>query len=1226
MNGTGRGTGRWRRLCGLAVLSVLLGLPARTQAAVDTGPVAQAPKRALLAIPQFRDYGYQDGMPDAGGYMAVQDRQGFIWVGTRDGLVRYDGLHFRIFRHDTSDPHSLPSNDIDAVLVDRQGGIWAGGEGTGLLHYIPGYGFKRWVHKPGDPHSLGANDVFALAQTPDGAIWVGTYAGGLARLAPDGRITRVRHRKDDPGSLVSDTIMGLHVTPDGSLWISTLQGVDVLRPDGRLQHVRFPGGRRVAAFSITGQGASLRVASMQGVFLIQDDPADPSVFPHGVLLPGGEGACFSSATDAAGGLWLGCANGLRYRDAAGRWALFTPQPQLRDGLPAGRIVGMLRDREGGMWFVSKGGPLAYLPPDWRAFSLFRHTPDDPDSLPFGSFDAICKGGEESILLGNEKGWAGRLDPATGAVQRLSLPWKGSIDIGALTEDAQGRLWVANSYKLAVRMTDGQWQRIALPWKLSPGAAIKALVLDGRGGLYVASVEDGVVRIDLRTLKTSVVPTPAHRVSDQETEDLALRDGVLWRATPGGLERIDAAGALREVPGVAPGMVHAVAFDQAGFWLARKGRLESYRLDSRGVAHLRATIEARQGWPGARVLALTVDAAGNVWASTLRGLMRFDPHDDRVDRFEDVPALSGLRASAVGFVHGADGSLFTAVSEGLLGFEPLRRMAPIPAPTPVLTQIQAAGEGVRQPLQPVDGTIRLGWRMRELSVTARALSYLSPARVRYRFRLQPWTREWLTAGNDGLQNFGRLDPGRYTLELQAQAMPGGPWGEAQPLRVVVAAPPWSRWWARTAYALLVLGLAIALMHLWRRRIEQQQRVLLAEERRQVAEQASASKTRFLAELGHEIRTPMTGVLGMSELLLGTHLDARQHSYVEAIARSGGLLQKLVNDALDLARIEAGRMRLEIEPYDPVLLVYELADSERPLAAAKGLGFRVDMEPALLPHRVLGDVMRIKQILFNLLGNALKFTQQGEVRLGLVQLGGSLRFTVSDTGPGIEPGLRTRLFQRYEQADGPQRAAGSGLGLAISRELAELMGGSLELDSEPGHGSRFTLKLPARSAPVRGTTQDSAATRAARPLQLALVEDDPTVVAVLQGMLEAQGHVVRHAADGLAALALLEDLQPDALLLDLDLPGVDGFAVARMLRAREAPGTHLPILAISARSGGDEAELALAAGMDGFLRKPITGAVLAVALADLVDRRQSAAGDAGLVADAGSDMSTKREEGA
>ncbi len=1197
----------WLLVYAMVLFGVALA-PGRARAqpvpAVPAPPVP--PARTLLQTPQFRDYGRREGMTDAGSYMAVQDPRGFIWVGTRDGLVRYDGVHFEVFRHDTSNPHSLPGNDISALLIDARGGLWAGGEGTGLLHYIPGYGFQRWVHKPGDAHSLGADDVFALAQTPDGAIWVGTYAGGLTRLGPHGHITQVRHRKGDAGSLVSDVVFSLHATADGDLWIGTLGGLDVRASDGRIEHVRFPQDQHAVVLSVAGSGASLRAVTTRGLYLIQRDQADPSAAPRALPVPGGAGVCYSSVTDAAGGLWLACSNGLRYRDAAGRWSLFLPQPQLRGGLPSGRIVGLLRDREGGLWLTSNSGGLAYLPPDWRDFSLFRHVPDDPSSLPFGSFTALCAGAGHSVLLGNAQGWIGRLDPGTGAVQSIAAPWTRPHEIDALTEDPQGRLWVGGPGPLYLRDAAGRWRTLALPWPDTPGSSIAALAVAGDNTLYFADPIHGLGRIDLRTLAVSRVALPRPDLAEEQTTALRWHDGQLWRATRAGLERMDTDGALRAVPGVQPGVVDALAFDARGFWLARTGALEHYRLDSDGRARLLARIDARQGWPGARVLALAVDAAGRVWASTLRGLMRYDPHDRRVNRFEEEPVLAGLRASAAGFVRGADGSLFTAVRDGLLGFAPLRRAPGLPAPRPVLTRMQASGDGRSLALSARDGTLRLGWRTRDLTITMRALSYLSPARVRYRVRLPPWNRDWVEVGGDGVQNFGRLEPGSYRLEVQAQAMSGGPWGAAAPLRVTVVAPPWATWWARLGYVLLAAALLVLVVLLWRRRMAQRQRMLLAEERRRVAEQASAAKTSFLAELGHEIRTPMTGVLGMCELLSGTALDARQQRYVQAIARSGGLLQKLVNDALDLARIEAGRMQLDEAPYDPVLLVFELAEAERPLAAAKGLSFGMEMQPAELPHHVLGDELRIRQILFNLLGNALKFTASGGVSLGLTQQQDRLCFSVADSGPGIDAGLRARLFRRYEQADGPQRSAGSGLGLAISRELAELMGGTLDVESQPGRGSRFTLCLPLRRAPAPPPAAARAeAGRGLAPLQLALVEDDTTVVAVLQGLLEAQGHQVRHAADGLAALALLADWRPDALLLDLDLPGVDGFTVARMLRAREAPGARLPILAISARSGGDEAQRVAAAGMDGFLRKPVSGAGLAGALAELMQHARQRA---------------------
>ncbi|RCS29824.1 response regulator, partial [Rhodanobacter denitrificans] len=225
------------------------------------------------------------------------------------------------------------------------------------------------------------------------------------------------------------------------------------------------------------------------------------------------------------------------------------------------------------------------------------------------------------------------------------------------------------------------------------------------------------------------------------------------------------------------------------------------------------------------------------------------------------------------------------------------------------------------------------------------------------------------------------------------------------------------------------------------------------------------------------------------------------------------------------------------------------------------------------------------------NALKFTEHGKVTLRAQRTEEGLLLSVSDTGPGIPEASQARLFQRFEQAEGPQRRVGSGLGLAICRELVEMMGGSIELESRLAHGSTFRVRLPlavpASSTPV--------AWAPGRPCHLLLVEDDTIVATVIRGLLEREGHTVVHVVNGLAALAELAHADVDAVLLDLDLPGVDGFQVARLIRQRERAGQHLPIVAVTARSGsGDEAK-ARAAGMDGFLRKPVSGERLADALA-------------------------------
>ncbi|HWX66085.1 MAG TPA: ATP-binding protein, partial [Rhodanobacter sp.] len=311
--------------------------------------------------------------------------------------------------------------------------------------------------------------------------------------------------------------------------------------------------------------------------------------------------------------------------------------------------------------------------------------------------------------------------------------------------------------------------------------------------------------------------------------------------------------------------------------------------------------------------------------------------------------------------------------------------------------------------------------------------------------------------------------------------------------------------------------------------------------------------------------------------------------------GGMLLKLLNDALDLARIEAGKLELEPAPFDPRQLLDDVTQLEQGLAHTKGIRFVLDVADDL-PVQLLGDALRIKQVLLNLANNALKFTEHGKVVLRAQRTPDGLQFSVSDTGPGIPEASQMRLFQRFEQEDGPQRRAGSGLGLAICRELVDMMGGSIELESRLGHGSTFHVRLP---LPVPAVVSRLPLTdTAGRSYRLLLVEDDTIVATVIGGLLEQQGHVVVHVVNGLAALAELAHASFDAVLLDLDLPGVDGFQIARLIRQREHAGQHLPIVAVTARTGNEDEMRARAVGMDGFLCKPLSGEQLASALALIV----------------------------
>ncbi len=724
-----------------------------------------------------------------------------------------------------------------------------------------------------------------------------------------------------------------------------------------------------------------------------------------------------------------------------------------------------------------------------------------------------------------------------------------------------------------------------------------------GKVYVASWGEGIFVIDPDTLAITPVPIEGASTDDNLLlpAQFGLRAGTLWYASAAGLMQLDErTGKLVPVPGVPPADIRAFDFDADGVWVATAQLLEHYRYAD-GRATRDDVVDIGHARLASDLMAMRVDRQGQLWLFANPGLWRFDRSTHRLTSFGPEQGLSNAEFGAGISEMAADGTIFAPDNGGVVAFQPWRlqpsdeRRPPPPPLTLTNIGIRRGGSSQILTLKPNQRSVQLGWRDRDLSVDARLASYINPASNHYRYRLAGFDSDWVDTGNHGEREFAGLGAGSYRLDVEA-AGPNGQWSHlSRPLQIQVQAPPWARWWAWLGYVLLSVALVGLILQGWRRRLARLHHMQLVEQQRQMAEAASAAKTQFLATLSHEIRTPMTGVMGMAELLLSTPLNPQQHDYTQAMQRSGGMLLKLLNDALDLARIEAGRLELELAPFDPRQLLEDVAQLEQGLAHAKGIRFVLEQADDL-PARLIGDAVRIKQVLLNLANNALKFTEHGHVSLRAQRSADGLEFSVSDTGPGIPEASQARLFQRFEQADGPQRRAGSGLGLAICRELVDMMGGSIELVSRLGYGSTFRVRLPL-AEPVEAPAMPAGPV-ARGSYRLLLVEDDSIVAAVIRGLLEREGHTVVHVLNGLAALAELAHARFDAVLLDLDLPGVDGFQIARLIRQREVAGEHLPIVAVTARSGSEDEARARAAGMDGFLRKPLSGEQLAVALAQIV----------------------------
>jgi signal transduction histidine kinase/ligand-binding sensor domain-containing protein/DNA-binding response OmpR family regulator len=1204
----------------------------------------------VFALPNIQRLGLKDGLSNSEVRCIFQDHSGYMWFGTYDGLNRFDGYDFRIYRNQPEKPHSIIHNFINCIAEDAADNLWVGTrQGISILNPVTEEFSPVYAAGAGNKAMPVTSFIKHIKTDRSGHIFIATLSNGLIVMDKGKQTGRVIPYHNNGKIVWNYNVDALYAGPGNYIYL-LIDGAGLFTYDVASGTLKVLNTSVTMATCIYPENNGLWIGTTLGLhhYDLHTGRYDRLLNEFNGPLKSGRITSLQTMPDST--LWVSTdGGGIQILDKRRDKISYLQAGSDEHSLSSDAVYALFLDRDDRKWIGTLRGGVNVIDEVKERFVNVRHNDLNSNSLISNFVKSLYEAPDGRLWIGTDGGglsiWDRQSHRFTNFRHDGSRPGTLSSNfVTSIAGDKDGRTWIA-TYGGGIDLYQPGSDTFTIFRGIDRKGVASRIVFwclypDGSGNLWASGLQDGLFLYDKQSNQFRLYDAALTNVLSM-AED---RFGNLWAGNFEGVYKINLKSNAHKFYSVGKAVRSMHRADNGDMWLGTEAGLLYFSASTEKVTHSYTT---GHGLSNNTVLAILEDEQKRLWLSTYNGLCRFDPKTGSFTNFFESDGLASNEFNFNAALRLNNGELAFGGINGLTMFHP-RAILPLhDAPNIIITDIKinnkpvsAYPDYIKTGAGNVIQSLEIPYDNASVAFSFAAIEFTAQDRIGYRYMLQGWDRGWINAGKQRNALYTRLAPGTYILKINC-TNPEGQWISWEIHLSIVILPPWYRTiWAYIAYAMLLAGIVYWYLRYKFRETRLKYEVQLANaaaaHQRDLQEkerELNERRVEFFTGVSHEFRTPLSLIINPLRDLL-VKISPENRSELNIVYRNSRRLLSLVDQLLLFRKADAGSGALQIASMDIVLVCREvfLCFVQQARLSAISFELNVPEEPVL----IYGDREKIEIILFNLISNAIKYTPAGKsVCVNLRSEPEEVVINVTDNGPGISAEAGKHIFEKFYRSNAHGQAAkgGFGIGLFLARQFTKDHGGSLLFESEPGKGSDFCLTLLKGTAHyppdvaaaadaadlsplLREMVEEQPAMYEASPVndigfeadniftdkqRILIIDDDSEIRAYICSILETR-YIVYEANNGLTGLQKAKEKQPDLIICDVMMPGLNGIELCATIK-QDQQLSHIPMILLTASSSAESKIKGLESGADDYISKPFDKDVLVARIANLLQNRSN-----------------------